>query len=137
MKTKLLITVTLLLAGSLFFSASAQDNIDALIEKCKKLEGVEVVVSKYRSKKNPETKETTEINILNNKDIVAEFIAAFKKDSEMAESSSETETNGVISNIYCKFGKDNIYTYSTFGKSMITVSAYREGVMLLVNIRTN
>jgi len=137
MKTKLLLTVTLLFAGSLFFGASAQDNINALIEKCKKMEGVEVVVSRYRSKETPNTRETTEINIRNNKDIAAEFIAAFKKDGEKANSFSETETNGVISNMRCTFGEGNIYTYSPFGKSTITVSAYREGSMLRVNIRND
>jgi len=125
MKTKLLLTIIVLLAGSLFFSASAQDNINTLIEKCKKMDNIDVNVSKVKTSTDGKSTsfETTTISIKSNKSLTDEFLAAFKRDSEKADSTTENETNGEINLLMCTFGS-NIYTYSS-KKDGVTISVYR------------
>ena len=122
MKVKLLLSVLILFAGSLFFSASGQDTINALIEKCKKIDNVDVKVSRYKGKTGNRT-ETTTINLHDNKDLAAEFIAAFRKDSEKADTSTEREVNDVIVGLQCTFGRE-YYNYNE-EKSVVTISIHK------------
>ena len=125
MKTKLLLTAIVLLVGSLLFSASAQDNINALIEKCKKMDNIDVNVSKVKTSTDGKSQnlETITVNVQSNKSLAGEFLAAFRRDSEKADSTTENETNGEINLLMCTFGS-NIYTYSS-KKDGVTISVYR------------
>jgi hypothetical protein len=104
MKAKnLIVTGFILIAGCLSMSVSAQENIIALIEKCRTMENMEVnvVCNKNKETKKIE-KEVVTVLFKNNEALVKEFIAAFYKDKDAAFQEIENFKNGL---------KDFFYRY--------------------------
>ncbi|MDR0836536.1 MAG: DUF5024 domain-containing protein [Tannerella sp.] len=100
---KIIVTGFLLIAGGFSMSVSAQENIKALIEKCKSMEANRLEVNVVR-KKNKETKkierEFVQISFEYNPALVKEFIVAFNKDKSAAIEEIERTKNGLKSRIY-------------------------------------
>ena len=174
MKTKLFLTAIILFGMSLSANLFAQNNINALIEKCKTMNNVEVVVVKHQNKQHEKksdkvgeapkkrndkaseaskenkrgqksgdkkvvsekrplshstaskrsSRESISINIVNNKALADEFLAAFKKDSETADSTTETETNGVLTKLMYVFNGE-YYNYSQDREGNVNISIFK------------
>jgi len=101
MKAKLVL-VALLFIGSFSTEVLAQTNIEAVIKKSEGLSSVKTAVT--RTKTNGRQTVIRSIHVKDDKTLVDEFIAAFRKDSDTANSAVENEDNGKLRTLVCKFG---------------------------------
>lgn len=113
MKTKRLgLFMLCLLFASISSEISAQTHLDALIKKCETHKSVdmEVVKNKRKTDKEVETK-TVNIRITNDKNLVNEFLDAFKKDAADAEQAMfrKKKESSEVNYYQCRFS-DQIYT---------------------------
>lgn len=107
---RLLVIAILIAAGSLH--VSAQENLKALIQKCEKMESVNINIIRNRDEETKKlTRTITNISFRNNEALLNEFITAFEKDREMADQEIENKSGGKIKNIFYRFGNTN-YSFS-------------------------
>lgn len=107
MKTRnLILTATLLLAGSWAGDLLAQTNLNALIKKCESMEkvNVDVIYDKDRKTKKP-VKEVITITFSrkDNPKLLDEFLDAFRKDKEAAYKVMESKIDGKVMPSFYRF----------------------------------
>ncbi len=113
MKMKgIVISMLLLLIGSICAEVSAQENIEAVIRKCESMESVNMTVVRNRDPKTKKLQQTiTSISIKNNPALVNELVAALKKDEPNATQAIDRKKNGKIVPQYYSFGSIS-YSFS-------------------------
>ncbi|MEY8485585.1 DUF5024 domain-containing protein [uncultured Parabacteroides sp.] len=107
MKTRnLILTVTLLMAGSWASNLMAQTNLNALMKKCESMEkvNVDVIYDKDRKTKKP-VKEviTVTFSRKDNPKLLDEFLDAFRKDKEAAYKVMESKIDGKVMPSFYRF----------------------------------
>lgn len=107
MKTRnLILTVTLLMAGSWASNLMAQTNLNALMKKCESMEkvNVDVIYDKDRKTKKP-VKEviTVTFSRKDNPKLLDEFFDAFRKDKEAAYKVMESKIDGKVMPSFYRF----------------------------------
>lgn len=107
MKTRnLILTATLLLAGSWTGDLLAQTNLNALMKKCESMEkvNVDVIYDKDRKTKKP-VKEVITITFSrkDNPKLLDEFLDAFRKDKEAAYKVMESKIDGKVMPSFYRF----------------------------------
>jgi uncharacterized protein (DUF169 family) len=111
---KIIITGFFLIAGGFSMSASAQETIKALIEKCKTMENMEVSVVRNKNRETKKLeKEVVMVKFKNNEALVKEFIAAFNQDKDAADEIIERSKDGskdirysFDNNVFCSFSQN-------------------------------
>jgi hypothetical protein len=123
MKTRNLIVATILLiAGGFSVSASAQETIKALVEKCKTMENLDVSVVRNKNQETKKVeKEIVTVRFQNNEALVKDFIAAFNKDKVAANLEIENSVNG-SKELFYRFDNNDSCSFSQDGKGGVTVS---------------
>ena len=107
MKTRnLILTVTLLMAGSWASNLMAQTNLNALMKKGESMEkvNVDVIYDKDRKTKKP-VKEviTVTFSRKDNPKLLDEFLDAFRKDKEAAYKVMESKIDGKVMPSFYRF----------------------------------
>ncbi len=107
MKTRnLILTVTLLMAGSWASNLMAQTNLNALMKKCESMEkvNVDVIYDKDLKTKKP-VKEviTVTFSRKDNPKLLDEFLDAFRKDKEAAYKVMESKIDGKVMPSFYRF----------------------------------
>ena len=107
MKTRnLILTVTLLMAGSWASNLMAQTNLNALMKKCESMEkvNVDVIYDKDRKTKKP-VKEviTVTFSRKDNPKLLDEFLDAFRKEKEAAYKVMESKIDGKVMPSFYRF----------------------------------
>ena len=105
-----------LAAGSFTITASAQDTLNALMNKCESMDDVNMDVIQQR---NPSTKKLTQViksvSIKNNKALIDDFLKAFEADKNEAIQAIYSKKNGKMVPSYFQFktGSKNVsYSFS-------------------------
>jgi hypothetical protein len=127
MKTRSLIAVAiLLLTGSLAADVSAQETLKALVKKCESTKNAKVEIIRRRNKETKKLEKViTEVKLGGNQALLNEFIAAFEKDSEMADKETESIADGEIKELYYRFGSvAYILEHKGRGASVIVIEDF-------------
>ena len=116
------ITVALLLAVLLPTGIYAQENIQAVIKKCEKMEVIEANIVRYQDPRlKGVSRSTVLIKMITSPELEKLLEEAFHKDSEKATQAVEQKKDGKISHIYYKFDYAN-YSY-TISNDTINIQA--------------
>ena len=133
--TRLMITLTLIVTGSLWVNMSAQEAIKEVAKKCESLNNIDYSVIRT---KDPTTKNVVRVMInIKFKDNTAlknEIIAAFHKDRDMADNEMESRRNG-RTNFNYKFGKTScLFSENNNGEVSFSINENNsDGATILLN----
>jgi lipopolysaccharide export LptBFGC system permease protein LptF len=125
MKTKLIVTAIVWLAGSLAAEAWAQETLKALVKKCETADLVRMSIISNRNKEKKLVKKVTTITILNDDALVNEFIKAFEKDENEALQVISNKQGGKTNNVFYRF-EGATYNFSIQSKGNASVSVIEQ-----------
>jgi hypothetical protein len=129
MRTKnVWIVAIMLLVGSFSVNLTAQETIEALVKKCESMESVNIRIVRNRDKAKKITESVVQIIIPAQSDqaLIDSFVAAFRKDREMANEEIENIEKGKLVRLFYRFDK-RTYSLSIQGDGSAKVSIIDQG----------